>query len=78
MKFISTKLGIKKIQFNDAMGYIEFNEKTSFAPETIIKLLSSDPKTYQMQGPLKLKIEKKLETPVSRIHFVNTFLTTLH
>ncbi len=59
LKFTAQNLGIKKISANTEFAKIEFEENFERAskvkPETIIKLIQVQPKTYKLDGPSRLK-----------------------
>jgi transcription-repair coupling factor (superfamily II helicase) len=64
LKFAAQVLGIKKISTNANSAKIEFEECPNVKPETLIKLIQVQPKTYQLAGPSQLKYNFPVENDV--------------
>jgi transcription-repair coupling factor (superfamily II helicase) len=75
LKFTAQELGIKKITANPEFAKIEFDEQPNIKPETIIKLIQVQPKTYKLDGPNRLKCA--ISVDLERIDAVNQFLRVL-
>ncbi len=61
LKFDAQKLGIKKVSTSAGHAKIEFEEQPNVKPETLIKLIQVQPKTYQLAGPSQLKYNFPIE-----------------
>lgn len=61
LKFNAQTLGIKKISTSIGSAKIEFEEHPNVRPETLIKLIQVQPKTYQLAGPSQLKYNFPVE-----------------
>ena len=55
-KLRATPLGIRKIEMGDSVGRIYFVAEPDLDPMKIIQLIQTQPKTYQMDGPDKLRV----------------------
>lgn len=83
LKFTAQKLGIKKITTHVDYAKIEFGEHPNIKPETIIVLIQTQPKTYRLEGPSKLRYQwpvaesKDVNTPVDVIQALFQLLQRL-
>jgi transcription-repair coupling factor (superfamily II helicase) len=77
LKLDATALGIRKFDLGAAGGRIQFVEKPSVDPMSVIRLIQGQPKLYQMDGPDKLKIKLELPEAVTRFQTARGLLTTL-
>nr|ELR5111492.1 transcription-repair coupling factor [Providencia stuartii] len=68
------KLGIKRIEAHEQGGFIEFSEKNKVSPNFLISLLQNQPKTFRLDGPVKLKFVIDLSDRVTRIDFIKQLL----
>lgn len=75
LKFSAQQLGIKKITANKESAKIEFDEQPKIKPETIIKLIQVQPKTYKLDGSSRLRYQLPEET--SLIEGIFKLLTVL-
>ena len=77
LKLSATALGIRKFDLGPAGGRIQFVEKPSVDPMSVIRLIQGQPKHYRMDGPDKLRITLDLPDPAERIRAARGLLTTL-
>lgn len=77
LKFIAKKLGIKKINASKELAKIEFEERPNVKPETIIKLIQVQPKTYSLDGPSRLRYRFPTEQSINSIEAISQILDTL-
>ncbi|AXO17665.1 TPA: transcription-repair coupling factor [Providencia stuartii] len=68
------KLGIKRIEAHEQGGFIEFGEKHKVSPNFLISLLQNQPKTFRLDGPVRLKFVHDLSERVTRIEFIKQLL----
>ncbi len=73
----SNRIGIKRIQVGPENGLIDFIEKPSIDPMSIIGLIQSRPDIYKLQGPTRLRFSKDLEKAEQRINFVQKLIHEL-
>ncbi|MEM9257076.1 MAG: transcription-repair coupling factor [Pseudomonadota bacterium] len=70
-------LGIRSIEAGPGGGSIEFKESTVIDPLSLVKLVQSDPLSYKLSGPSRLRFETELEDPTERQTYVDELLRTL-
>ena len=70
-------LGIAKIEAHSQGGKITFTDTPAIEPMTLIRLIQSQPKQYQLQGETALKFKTDCKTPAARIEAVNALLSRL-
>jgi transcription-repair coupling factor (superfamily II helicase) len=67
LKLRARTLGIAKIDASAQGGYVLFNEGNAIEPQTVIRLVQSQPKTYRLDGPLKLRFSWRCENDAERL-----------
>lgn len=69
-------LGIKAIEVGPQGGNIDFNDNTRVNPMSLVNLVQSDPKAYQLAGATRLRFHRELEQPAQRQQFAEQLLAT--
>jgi transcription-repair coupling factor (superfamily II helicase) len=69
-------LGIRGIEVGAQGGNIEFSENTRVNPLSLVKLVQSDPRAYQLAGATKLRFHGDMEDPDDRQRFAEQLLDT--
>ncbi len=77
LKLEASPLGIRKLDLGPAGGRIQFVEKPSVDPMSVIRLIQGQPKHYRMDGPDKLRITLDLPEPADRVRTARGLLATL-
>ena len=77
LKLRAEKLGVRKIEAGAGGGRVLFHANPAIDPMTVIKLIQTQPQTYKLDGPEKLRFTLKLETPEVRIDFVERLVESL-
>ena len=77
LKLGANALGIRKLELGDSGGRILFKPNPSIEPSTVIKLIQSQPKTYALDGPDKLRIRMPLPGAAERLGAAQNLLRTL-
>ncbi|GHA69469.1 transcription-repair coupling factor [Cognatilysobacter bugurensis] len=77
LKQRATDIGIRKLDLGENGGRVQFTEKPKVDPMAIIKLIQGQPKTYQMDGPDKLRVKLELPDAPSRLNAARGLLTLL-
>ena len=77
LKLQATPLGIHKLDLGAEGGRIQFRDKPAINPATIIELIRSQPQTWRMDGPDKLRIALSAEEPERRIEIARKLLVQL-
>ncbi len=77
LKLKATPLGIRKLDFGARGGRIIFDEQPQIDPGKIVALIQSDPKTYKLDGPDKIKVSMPLEEERERVGAIEHLLDWL-
>ena len=67
LKLRARNLGIAKIDASAQGGYVLFNEGNAIEPQTVIRLVQSQPKVYRLDGPLKLRFTWRSDNDAERL-----------
>jgi transcription-repair coupling factor (superfamily II helicase) len=70
-------LGIKKIDVGPKGARVDFHAKAQIDPASVITLLQSEPHTYRLEGPERIRISKDMPDAESRLQAVTTVLDSL-
>ena len=68
-------LGITGVEVGPAGATVNFRENTRVNPLSLVRKVQSDPRTYQLAGPTRLKIAAELPSVAKRQQFVEELLT---
>ncbi|HEY7378208.1 MAG TPA: transcription-repair coupling factor [Steroidobacteraceae bacterium] len=77
LKLRARALGIAKIDAGAQGGYVLFNEGNVIDPQTVIRLVQSQPRAYRLDGPLKLRFVWRSESEAERLRRAGELLETL-
>jgi transcription-repair coupling factor (superfamily II helicase) len=77
LKLRAEKLGVRKIEAGAGGGRVLFHANPDVDPMTVIKLIQTQPLTYKLDGPEKLRFTVQMETPEARIEFVEQLIECL-
>ncbi|WP_035918257.1 transcription-repair coupling factor [Legionella fairfieldensis] len=77
LKLLATKLGINKIHAAQQNGRIEFNEKPNIDAAVLIKLIQTQAKRHQLDGPNRLRFILESTSHEERIHEIKNLLIQL-
>jgi transcription-repair coupling factor (superfamily II helicase) len=67
-------LGIAGIEVGPGVANIVFRESSRVNPLSLVKLVQSDPRGYQLAGSMRLRFKRSLEEPEQRQQFVDQLL----
>ncbi|MFV1997298.1 MAG: transcription-repair coupling factor [Acidiferrobacterales bacterium] len=70
-------LGIRKIDVGPKGARVDFHAKTQVDPASVIALLQSEPRTYRLEGPERIRISKDMPEAQSRMQVITTVLDSL-
>ena len=70
-------IGVKRVDFGETGGRIEFNEDTSANPVALLELIQRHPFDYQLQGPHKLRLSFDEESVEERMRITGEILDKL-
>ncbi|TKR32864.1 transcription-repair coupling factor [Luteimonas gilva] len=77
LKLQATALGLRKIDLGEKGGRVHFESKPNIDPMAVIRLIQGQPKSYQMDGPDKLRVKLDLPDASTRLNAARGLLTTL-
>ena len=77
LKWLASRLKLKRIRANGIEGQLEFAEDAPVNTAALIKLIQIQPKRYQLKGPLKLKFSVRVESVEERIQEIENLLSEL-
>lgn len=77
IRIYATKLGIKKIYFNEKGGIIEFNDINSINFKNLLQKINSKPSKWKIVNSKKIKFLKKIENGNQRISWIKNFINLL-
>ena len=70
-------LGIRRVDFGETGGRIEFNEDTSANPAALLEMIQRHPFDYKLQGPHKLRLMFDEESAEDRMRIIDEILDKL-
>jgi transcription-repair coupling factor (superfamily II helicase) len=80
LKILATELGIRKIQAGPRGARLIFSQHAAIDPERIVRLIQSDPDSYKLDGPVRLRCKWADESelhPEQRVERIEQLLRTL-
>ena len=77
LKLEATRLGIRKLELGENGGRVHFLPKPNVDPMSVIRLIQSQPKTYSMDGPDKLRVRLPLPDAPSRLRTARGLMALL-
>jgi transcription-repair coupling factor (superfamily II helicase) len=77
LKLEATRLGLRKLELSATGGRIHFLAQPNVDPVSVIRLIQSQPKSYAMEGPDKLRIKMELPDAASRLRAAKGLLAVL-
>ncbi|TWI03415.1 transcription-repair coupling factor (superfamily II helicase) [Luteimonas cucumeris] len=77
LKLQATQMGLRKIDLGENGGRVHFESKPNIDPMAVIRLIQGQPKSYQMDGPDKLRVKLDLPDAATRFNAARGLLTTL-
>ncbi len=77
LKLQAEQLGIRKIEAGPTGGRLLFHPNPDIDPMKIIQLIQTQSQVYKLDGPEKLRFFTPMETPESRVEFVEKLVELL-
>jgi transcription-repair coupling factor (superfamily II helicase) len=78
LKLKAEKLGIHKIEAGATGGRLLFTPNPEIDPAKVIRLIQTQPQTYKLDGPDRLKFFAPLDAPEKKIEFIDQLLTVIN
>ncbi len=70
-------IGVRRVDFGETGGRIEFNEDTSANPVALLEMIQRHPSDYKLQGPHKLRLMFDEESIEERMRIIDEILDKL-
>ncbi len=77
LKLTALTLGIGKIEMHAQGGRFEFSDKPNINPAKLISLIQTEPDTYQLIGPTKLRFSGDCPLPAEKFELIESIFTAL-
>jgi len=77
LKQSASKVGIEKIIFAASTGRLQFSNEPNVDPAKLIGLIQQQPQVYQLDGPQKLRFNKKLDNTEQKVEFILDLLQSI-
>ena len=77
LKLTAQRLGIRRLDLGPSGGALTFEQSTVIEPGALVKLMQQAPREYRLEGPLKLRISRPLETEDERFEFAAALMKRL-
>ena len=70
-------IGVRRVDFGETGGHIEFNQDTCANPVTLLEMIQRFPFDYKLQGPHKLRLMFDEESAEERMRIIGEILDKL-
>jgi len=77
LKQRASQLGIEKVIFAASAGRLQFSSEPKIDPAKLIGLIQQQPQAFQLDGPQKLRFNKKLDNTEEKVEFILDLLNSI-
>jgi len=56
---------------------VTFEERNNLDPATVVKMIQMNPRVYKLEGPLKLRVTRSLQTEETRFEYAADLMKRL-
>jgi transcription-repair coupling factor (superfamily II helicase) len=77
LKLAARALGIRRFDLGAQGGTITFEEQNSLDPATVVRMIQMNPRVYKLEGPLKLRVSRPVQTEEARFEFAADLMRRL-
>lgn len=77
LKLQADRLGIVKIEANDALARIDFGPEPSIDPLNIVMLVQQKPQQYKLENATRLRFSAEMTEPDQRLQAIHALLNSL-
>ncbi|WP_392565215.1 transcription-repair coupling factor [Utexia brackfieldae] len=74
LKLLARNLGIKRIEFAEQGGFIEFYDKHKISVDYLISIIQKNPQNYRFDGTNRMKLLKEKLSRLERINYLYKLL----
>jgi transcription-repair coupling factor (superfamily II helicase) len=77
LKLAARALGIRRFDLGAQGGTITFEEHNSLDPATVVRMIQMNPRVYRLEGSLKLRVTRPVQTEEARFEFAADLMRRL-
>ncbi|MFL6601054.1 MAG: transcription-repair coupling factor [Steroidobacteraceae bacterium] len=77
LKLAARALGIRRFDLGAQGGTITFEEQNSLDPATVVRMIQMNPRVYRLEGSLKLRVSRPVQTEEARFEFAADLMKRL-
>jgi transcription-repair coupling factor (superfamily II helicase) len=77
LKLAARALGVRRLDLGPGGGTVSFEERNSLEPATVVRMIQKNPREYRLEGSLKLRVARQLQTEEARFEFAAELLQRL-
>jgi transcription-repair coupling factor (superfamily II helicase) len=77
LKLAARALGIRRFDLGAQGGTITFEEQNSLDPATVVRMIQMNPRVYRLEGSLKLRVTRPVQTEEARFEFAADLMRRL-
>jgi transcription-repair coupling factor (superfamily II helicase) len=77
LKLAARALGIRRFDLGAQGGTITFEAQNSLDPATVVRMIQMNPRVYRLEGSLKLRVTRPVQTEEARFEFAADLMRRL-
>jgi len=77
LKLSARTLGVRRLDLGPQGGSIVFEERNQLDPATVVRMVQKNPREYRLEGSLKLRVSRALQTDESRFEYAGELMKRL-
>ncbi len=77
LKLTARALGIRRLDLGPQGGYVLFESVNQVEPTAVVRMVQKNPREYRLEGALKLRVTRAVETEEGRFRFAAELLKNL-
>ena len=77
LKLTARAIGIRRLDLGPQGGTVTFEERNSLDPATVVGMIQKAPREYRLEGSLKLRVSRTLQTETARFDFAAELMKRL-
>ena len=77
LKLMARALGIRRLDLGSQGGYVLFERVNQVEPTAVVRMVQKNPREYRLEGALKLRVTRAVETDEGRFKFAAELLKQL-
>jgi transcription-repair coupling factor (superfamily II helicase) len=77
LKLTARALGIRRLDLGPQGGYVLFERENRVEPTAVVRMVQKNPREFRLEGALKLRVTRAVETDEGRFKFAAELLKSL-